>query len=118
MRKFKVAVNGVTYNVEVQEGEVVAAASAPPLPAAAPPVVATQVKIADGDTPVNSPMPGRVTKIVAKVGDAVKKGDVLMLLEAMKMQNEIGAPACGTVKSINVTKGQGVKPGDVMAVIG
>ena len=128
MRKFKVTVNGVAYNVEVaEEGVAVAAApAASPAPAAAPaaaapapaPAAAAPVEIAAGDTPVTAPMPGKVTKIVAKVGDKVKKGDVLMLLEAMKMQNEIGSPAGGTVKSINVTSGQGVKPGDVMAVIG
>lgn len=63
-------------------------------------------------------MPGKVSKIVAKVGQTVKKGDVVLLLEAMKMQNEIGAPAAGTIKSINVNAGESVKPGHVMAVIG
>ncbi|MBP2664174.1 MAG: gcdC, partial [Firmicutes bacterium] len=74
--------------------------------------------VSAGDTPVNAPMPGKVTKIVASVGQNVKKGEIILILEAMKMQNEIGSPADGTVKSINVTAGQSVKPGEVMAVIG
>lgn len=135
MRKFKVLVNGVSYNVEVEEESVVVsavpaapavtapavqapavpAAPAAPAPAAA---VAAPVKVEAGATAVNAPMPGKITKIIAKAGDAVKKGNVLMLLEAMKMQNEIVAPADGTVKSVNVAAGQGVKPGDVLAVIG
>jgi glutaconyl-CoA decarboxylase len=114
MRKFKVTVNGVTYNVEVAE-EGVAVAAAPAPAAAAPKAPAAEV--AAGDTPVNAPMPGKVTKIVAKEGQKVKRGDVIMLLAAMKMQNEISSPVDGTVKSINVTAGQSVKPGEVMAVL-
>ena len=59
-----------------------------------------------------------VHQIVAKEGDSVKKGDIIMVLEAMKMQNEIGAPVAGVVKSINVAAGENVKPGQTMAVIG
>ena len=59
-------------------------------------------------------MPGKVSKIVAKAGDAVKKGDVVLMLEAMKMQNEIAAPVDGTVKSINVDVNENVKPGQIM----
>ena len=134
MRKFKVMVNGVAYDVEVQEeGMTVAPAAAPalaPAPAAAPtPVVAPApaaapapapkaAEVGAGDTALNAPMPGKVTKIVAKEGDAVKKGDIIMVLEAMKMQNEIGAPVAGVVKSINVNAGENVKPGQTMAVIG
>ena len=138
MRKFKVNVNGVAYTVEVAEEGVVAApvAAAPapvaaaPAPVAAPapaPVAApapapaaapAPAVVAAGDTPLNAPMPGKVSKLVAKVGDAVKKGDVVLMLEAMKMQNEIAAPVDGTVKSINVTVNENVKPGQTMAVIG
>lgn len=135
MRKFKVSVNGVVYNVEVaEEGVVVAAAPAAAAPAAAPapaPVAApaatpapapaaapkAPAEVAAGDTPLTAPMPGKVTKIVAKEGQKVKRGDVIIILEAMKMQNEIGSPVDGTVKSINVTAGQSVKPGEVMAVL-
>ena len=85
-----------------------------PAPAAAPAPAA----VAAGDTPLTAPMPGKVSKIVAKAGDAVKKGDVVLMLEAMKMQNEIAAPVDGTVKSINVDVNENVKPGQIMAVIG
>ena len=135
MRKFKVNVNGTSYNVEVaEEGVVVSAApvaaapaaapapvAAAPAPAAAPaaaPVAAAApVEVAAGDTTVTAPMPGKVSKINKKAGDKVAKGECIMTLEAMKMQNEIGSPVAGTIKSINVNKGDNVKPGVVMAVI-
>ena len=122
MRKFKVNVNGVAYTVEVAEEGVVAAAPVAAAPVAAPapaPVAApAPAAVAAGDTPLTAPMPGKVSKIVAKAGDAVKKGDVVLMLEAMKMQNEIAAPVDGTVKSINVDVNENVKPGQIMAVIG
>ena len=117
MRKFKVNVNGTSYTVEVAEEGVVAVAAAAPAPAAAPAAAAAPVEVAAGDTPVTAPMPGKVSKIMKKVGDKIAKGECIMTLEAMKMQNEIGAPVGGTIKSINVNKGDGVKPGQVMAVI-
>ena len=122
MRKFKVNVNGVAYTVEVAEEGVVAAAPVAAAQVAAPapaPVAApAPAAVAAGDTPLTAPMPGKVSKIVAKAGDAVKKGDVVLMLEAMKMQNEIAAPVDGTVKSINVDVNENVKPGQIMAVIG
>lgn len=132
MRKFKVNVNGVAYTVEVAEEGVVAAApvaaapvaapapapAAAPAPAPAPAPAAAPAVVAAGDTPLTAPMPGKVSKIVAKAGDVVKKGDVILMLEAMKMQNEIAAPVDGTVKSINVNVNENVKPGQTMAVIG
>ena len=122
MRKFKVNVNGVAYTVEVAEEGVVAAAPVAAAPVAAPapaPVAApAPAAVAAGDTQLTAPMPGKVSKIVAKAGDAVKKGDVVLMLEAMKMQNEIAAPVDGTVKSINVDVNENVKPGQIMAVIG
>ena len=136
MRKFKVNVNGVAYNVEVAEEGVVAVAApaAAPVAAAAPapvaaapapvaaapaPVAAAPAPVAAaGDTTMNAPMPGSVSKIVAKEGQAVKKGDVIIMLEAMKMQNEMASPVAGTVKSIAVSVGESVKPGQIMAIIG
>ena len=126
VKKFNIKVNGTAFEVEVEEvkaAPVVKAAAAPapaakpaaaPVPAAAP----APAVVADGDTPVNAPMPGKIVKIVAEAGKAVKKGDVVLILEAMKMQNEITAPADGKLKSVNVAAGQSVKPGDVLAVIG
>ena len=128
MKKFNITVNGATYQVEVEEVKEVKAAApvakaaapaakaaAPAAPAAAAPAPA---EVGAGDTAVNSPMPGKIIKVIAEAGKAVKKGDVLMILEAMKMQNEITAPVDGTLKSINVAAGQSVKPGEVLAVIG
>ena len=123
MRKFKVNVNGVAYNVEVAEEGVVAvaapAAAPAPVAAAPAPVAAAPAPVAAaGDTTMNAPMPGSVSKIVAREGQVVKKGDVIIMLEAMKMQNEMAAPVAGTVKSINVAVGESVKPGQIMAIIG
>ena len=67
---------------------------------------------------MTAPMPGSVSKIVAKEGQTVKKGDVIIMLEAMKMQNEMASPVAGVVKSINVSVGESVKPGQIMAIIG
>ena len=124
MRKFKVNVNGVAYNVEVaEEGVVAVAAPAAAAPAAAPAPAAEAPKApapvaAAGDTTMNAPMPGSVSKIVAREGQVVKKGDVIIMLEAMKMQNEMASPVAGTVKSIAVSVGESVKPGQLMAIIG
>ena len=136
MRKFKVNVNGTSYTVEVAEEGVVsvaapvavAAPAAAPAPVAAAPAPvaeapaaakapAAAAEVAAGDTPVTAPMPGKVSKVMKKPGDKIAKGECIMTLEAMKMQNEIGAPTGGTIKSINVNKGDGVKPGQIMAVI-
>ena len=132
MKKFNVTVNGVNYEVAVEEifdGKPVASATptapaikpAPvPVPAvsvSAPPV-SVPVQVTEGETPVNSPMPGKIIKVMVEVGQAVQKGDIILILEAMKMQNEITAPVAGTVKSIQVSAAQNVKPGEVLAVIG
>ena len=127
MKKFNITVNGASYQVEVEE--VIAApakaaapaakpAAAPAAAPAAPAAAAAPAVVADGDTPVKAPMPGKIIRLVAEAGKAVKKGDVLMILEAMKMQNEITAPAAGTVKSFAVNAGDSVKPGQTMVVIG
>ena len=126
IKQYNVTVNGTTYEVTVESAAggrmasapVSRAAAAPVARAAAPAPAAAPAEVAAGDTPVNAPMPGKVSKIVAKPGQTVKKGDVLLLLEAMKMQNEIGSPVAGTVKSVNVAAGENVKPGQIMAVIG
>ncbi len=113
MKKYTITVNGTAYEVEVEEAGVVASApkAAPaPAPKAAAPVAA-------GATTVSAPMPGKVLSINVKAGDAVKSGDVLLILEAMKMQNEIMAPADGTVSDVRVSAGQTVATGDVMIVL-
>ena len=129
MKKFNVTVNGTVYEVEVNEVGGAAPAAAPkaaPAPAAAPAPkaapapapAAAAAPVPAGAATVKCPMPGKILSVAVSAGAAVKKGDLLLVLEAMKMQNEIGAPADGTIKSINVNAGQNVKPGEVMAVLG
>jgi glutaconyl-CoA decarboxylase len=132
MKKFQVTVNGNTYEVEVADlgGAVAAPVAAPkaaPAPAAAPKAAApapapaaapaAAPAIAEGET-VEAPMPGKVFKVLKKVGDAVAEGEVVMILEAMKMENEITTGVAGTVKQIPVAEGQAVNPGDVLFVVG
>jgi glutaconyl-CoA decarboxylase len=129
MKKFNITVNGSTYQVEVEEVNDAVAAQ----PLAVKPVVsipasaaiattfvpdAAPIAVAAGDTPVTAPMPGKITKVVVQAGQQVSQGDVIMILEAMKMQNEITAPTAGVIKSMHSTVGQSVKVGEVMAVIG
>lgn len=135
MRKFMITVQGVTYEVDVEEvqGGVSAApiavaapaatAPAAPAPSAAPTSAAVPaaapapVAVAAGHT-VKSPMPGTILGVNVKAGDTVKKGDVLCILEAMKMENEIMAPADSKVVQVVVGKGASVNSGDVLIVLG
>ena len=126
MKYYTITVNGTTYDVSVEEGVRSPQAAAPvspapvaaPKPAAAPqeapsaPAAAPAKPAASGSAgsvKVNSPMPGKILNIKASVGQAVKKGDVILILEAMKMENEIVAPQDGTVASIDVAAGQSVE---------
>ena len=124
MKKYNVTVNGVVYEVEVEEVGVVSAPVATTVAAPAPasaPVAAPKVApapaakpAASGAVSVKAPMPGNSLKINVKAGDAVKKGDVLCILEAMKMENEICAPSDGTVAGVNVAQGATVQTDDVI----
>ena len=110
MRKFLVNVNGTSYEVEVEEisGQPAAAPAAPapaPLPAPAASGAAETI---------SAPMPGTVIGVNVKVGDTFKRGQVLLVLEAMKMENEILAPRDGRVLNVNTTKGSQVNSGDVL----
>lgn len=129
--KYIVTLNGKNYEVEVEKTEAVivgvtdaapavpaAPAAAPsPAPAAAPSAPAAPASAADG-TKVLSPMPGNILAVNVSVGAAVKAGDVLLVLEAMKMENDIVAPCDGTVKQILVQKGSTVATDDLLAVVG
>ncbi|NLC19145.1 MAG: acetyl-CoA carboxylase biotin carboxyl carrier protein subunit [Clostridiales bacterium] len=132
MKTYTITVNGNVYNVTVEEGTVSApaAAAAPvaqaapaPAPAPAPKAAPAAPKAAPasggaaGNIKVNSPMPGKIISIKANIGDKLKKGDVILILEAMKMENEIVAPSDGTVASINVTPGQAVEAGTLLATL-
>ena len=123
MKNLIVTVNGVAYNVTVEEGTGTAAASAPvaaapaapkapAAPAAAPKAAAPAG--AAGAVSVKAPMPGNILDVKVAAGASVKAGDVLVILEAMKMENEIVAPQDGTVASVNVHKGDTVNSGDVL----
>lgn len=125
MKYFNITVNGTPYSVSVEEtaaGAVPAAApvaAAPVAPAAAPaaPVAAAKPAApagAQGAVTVKSPMPGTILDVKVAVGDSVKAGDPLVILEAMKMENDIVAPQDGTVASIDVNKGDAVNSGDVL----
>jgi len=125
MKKFQVTINGNSYEVEVEElqgGQAPAApAPAAPAPAAAPAAPAPAPAAAPttaGGIKVTSPMPGTILDIRVNVGDSVKEGDPIVILEAMKMENEIVATENGKIASINVSKGTNVNTGDLIATIG
>ena len=116
MKNYTITVNGNVYEVSVEEGGAGAApAAAPKAAPAAAPKAAAPAAGATGATKITAPMPGKILAIKANVGDAVKKGQAIMVLEAMKMENEIVATADGTVASINTTVGSSVEAGDILA---
>ncbi len=120
MRKFIVNVNGNSYEVEVEEVGGVAPAAAPvvataPKAQAAPKAAPKAQAPADG-TPVKAPMPGNVLDIKVSNGQSVKEGDLVVVLEAMKMENEIFAPCAGTV-TVVASKGSTVNTGDVLITL-
>jgi biotin carboxyl carrier protein len=116
MKYYNITVNGVAYSVSVEETSAGAAPVAAPVApkAAAPAKKPAAPAAAQGATTVKAPMPGNILDVKVKPGDSVKSGDILVILEAMKMENEIVAPTDGTVASINVNKGDTVNSGDVL----
>ena len=127
MKNYTITVNGQVYVVQVEEGITAAAQGAPvvTIPAApvfqqavAPaPVAAAAPSGAAGSITVESPMPGKILSVEKKVGDSVEAGQTIMILEAMKMENEIVAPEAGTIASINVSVNQSVEAGEVLATL-
>lgn len=139
--KYNVTLNGKIYEVDVTESDaivtgvsqvpfVVAPAATAPVAAPAAPVAPVAAPVAEAPatpaapspvsadgTQVKAPMPGTILAVKKNVGEAVKAGDVIVVLEAMKMENDIVAPCDGTVKSINAPKGTSVNTDDVLAVI-
>ena len=135
MERFMVSLNGKSYEVEVERltgamlpsqrsgvssapvcatpSVAVVSPAATPKPAAAP----AKAETVTGSSTVCAPMPGKILSINAKPGDGVKRGDVLLILEAMKMQNEIMAPVDGKIADIRITVGQSVATGDVMVIL-
>ena len=115
MKKYRVNVNGTVYEVELEE-----ITGAPAAPVAAAPVAAAPAPVAApaGGEKINSPMPGNILSVNVQAGDTVKKGQVLMILEGMKMENEIMCPCDGTVTSVSVQKGATVESGTLLCTIG
>ena len=132
--KYKVTLNGRTYEVEVEAGKAMlldeyeavvpsAPAAAPAAVAAAPVAAAPAAAPAAAAAPVageavTAPMPGTILKVNVTAGQAVKEGDLLVVLEAMKMENEIFAPKAGTIAQVLVNKGSSVDTGATLVVIG
>ena len=130
--KYKVTLNGRTYEVEVEEGKAMlldeyeAIAPAPVAAPAAAPVAAAPAAAAPAAAPavtgageaVKAPMPGTIVKMNVTAGQAVNAGDVLCVLEAMKMENDIISPKTGTVTQVVAAKGASVSTGDALVVIG
>ena len=130
--KYKITLNGRTYEVEVEAGKAMlldeyeaivpsapaAAEAAPAAPAAAAPAAPAAPVVTGAGEAVNAPMPGNILKVNVAQGQAVKEGDVLCVLEAMKMENEIMAPKAGTVTQVLVSKGSTVDTGAPLVVIG
>ena len=116
MKAYKVTVNGNVYEIVL---EVIDKADikTPAAPVAAPAPAAPVAPASAGATTITAPMPGTILKVNVANGQAVKKGDVLMILEAMKMENEIMAPADGTVSSVNVNAGASVEAGSVLCTL-
>lgn len=113
MKKYRVNVNGTAYEVEIEE--ITGAVPPAPAPVASPAPVAAPAP-ADGET-ITAPMPGNILAVNVAPGDAVKKGQVLMILEAMKMENEIMCPRDGKVVSVAAAKGAAVESGAPLCVI-
>ena len=126
MKNYRITVNGNVYDVAVEELGAGAAPAAAPVaaapvaaPAAAPaaPAAAPAASGSKGSVVVSAPMPGKILGVKTEVGKSVKKGDVLLVLEAMKMENEIVAPEDGTVASVDTTVGAQVESGDTLCTL-
>ncbi len=113
MKRYNITVNGTAYDVTVEEAD----ASAAPVQTAAPaPKKATPAGAA-GNVKIECPMPGTVMEVKLKVGDKVSNGTPIVVIEAMKMENEVPATCEGTIASINVSKGDSVETGTLIATI-
>lgn len=133
LRKFKIAIDGKEYLVEMEELDVqtnqpLTNVTAPEVPVTTPPITPEPVKQPEVPmSPVRSstaadamvaPMPGNILKILVEVGQTVKENQPIMILEAMKMENEIVAEKAGMIKAIYVDQGMMVNPGDSLVLIG
>jgi len=123
MKRYKIEINGKVFEVGVEEvGSGVVTQTAAPVrkaaPVAAAPVAQAAPVVSGGADAVSAPMPGTILDVKVSVGDSVNAGDTLVILEAMKMENEIAATKSGVVKSIEVQKGSAVQTGQALVVVG
>ena len=120
MKNLRITVNGTAYDVQVEELGADSAAAPTPAPAkpAAAPKAAPKAAAAGAGEKIAAPMPGTIVSVNVTNGQSVKAGDVLVVLEAMKMENEIKAPSDGTVTSVVVAKGESVDTGATLVTIG
>lgn len=117
MKKYRVNVNGTDYEITLEEvtgAEASKPAAPAPQAAPAPAVAPAPAAASAGSEQIVSPMPGNILNVNVKVGDAVKKGQVLLILEAMKMENEIMSPRDGVVAGVHVNKGESVDSGKLL----
>ena len=122
MKRYTITVNGNVYDVVVEEADASGITAAPVVsaPVAAPaakPAAKAAAPATAGTTNVTAPMPGTILDVKVSVGQSVKKGDVICVLEAMKMENDIPAPCDGVIASVNVQKGASVAANDVLATL-
>ena len=117
MKVYKVKVNGKVYEVELESVSESAAHIEAPVAQAAPAQQVAPIVSGEG-APLNAPMAGTILDVKVKVGQSVQVGDVICILEAMKLENEVVATSAGVVKSIAVSKGQAVQLDELIAVIG
>ena len=117
MKKYRVTVNGTVYEIELEELTGTAPVSAPAAPVVPAPAATPAAAAPAGGEKITSPMPGTILAVNVTSGAAVKKGDGLFVLEAMKMENEIMAPCDGTVASVNTSKGAAVESGTLLCVL-
>lgn len=117
MKNYTITVNGVAYDVTVEEGSTAGQAPVAPVANVAVPAPKPTTPVANGAVKITSPMPGKILSVKANAGASVKKGDIVLVLEAMKMENEIVAPQDGTIAGINVAAGQEVEAGAVLATM-
>ncbi len=126
IKKFRIVLDGVAHEVEVEELGGAAVSSAPAVPAPAPkaapaapaaPAPAPKAAPAGGAGAITAPLQGTILDVAVSAGQAVKAGQILVVIEAMKMENEIVAPADGTVVSVSVQKGAAVASGDLLVTL-
>ena len=120
MKNYTITVNGVAYDVTVEEngaGVSQSTQSIPVTPVVRPAAKPVAAPTSNGSVKITSPMPGKILSVKSSAGANVKKGDIILVLEAMKMENEIVAPQDGTIAGINVSAGQEVEAGAVLATM-